>query len=123
MRIVCADHSRLGLAKLKRVTGQLAQDARIEGFRKPSEVLRLAEEQKIDILLTELDFGGSRWEGLELARRVKELQPSMNIIFVTAEPGGDFSEDAILLRISGIVRKPYEISDIRKEFENLRYPV
>ena len=69
MHIVCADHSRLELAKLKRVTGNLAPDARIEGFRMPSEVLRLAEKQKIDILLTELDFGGSRWEGLELARK------------------------------------------------------
>ena len=90
MHIVCADRSRLGLAKLKKVTGKLAEDARIEGFRKPSEVLRLAEEQKIDILLTELDFGGLRWEGLELARKVTELQPSVNIILVTAEPGGDF---------------------------------
>ena len=52
-----------------------------------------------------------------------ELQPSVNIILVTAEPGGDFSEEAILLRISGLVRKPYEIGDIQKEFENLRYPV
>jgi hypothetical protein len=55
---------------------------------------------------------------------VKDVkQPSVNIIFVTAESGGDFSEDAISLRISGLVRKPYEIGDIRNEFENLRYPV
>ncbi|MBR1771865.1 MAG: response regulator [Lachnospiraceae bacterium] len=123
MRIVCADHSRLGLAKQKRITMQLVPDAEIVGFRKPAEVLALAEEQKIDILLTEVDFGGSRWEGLELVRRVKELQPSVNIILVTAESGRDFSEDMISLRISGFVSKPYEIGDMRKEFENLRYPV
>ena len=123
VHIVCVDHSRLGLVKLKRVTRQLVQDAKIEGFRNPSEVLTLAGEQKIDVLLTEVDFGSSRWEGLEFARMVRERQPSVNIIFVTAESGRDISEDAISLRISGLVRKPYEISDIRKEFENLRYPV
>lgn len=56
MHIVCADRSRLGLLKLKKITKQLMPDADIGFFRKPSEVLTHAKKQKIDILLTEVDF-------------------------------------------------------------------
>lgn len=98
-------------------------DANIETLRKPAEVLALAEGQKIDVLLTEVDFGSSRWEGLELARKVQRKQPYVNIIFVTSESGREIGEDFLEIRPSGCVTKPYDEADIRTEFKNLRYSV
>lgn len=123
MKIVCVDQSRLGLLKLKRIVKEIVPDAEVDDCRKPSEVLLKAGNGKVDVLLTETDFGRSRWEGLQFARKMKKLNPHMNIIFVTAESGNEIGEEFISLRASGMITKPYGAWDVRKEFENLRYPV
>ena len=74
-------------------------------------------------LMTEMDFGRRRTEGLDLAQEIKGINPRVNIIFVTGCSERDCPKALIQLRISGFISKPYESSNFEEEFANLRYIV
>lgn len=75
------------------------------------------------MLVTEIDLGGPEREGLDFARRMQKTNPKVNIIFVTAFSERDFAKDAIQMRVSGFVRKPYRQQQLAEEFANLRHAV
>ena len=102
--------------------GRVSAEAGEAAFRYVEKAIALARTEGCDVLLTEIDFGGPRWEGLELAERVKGINPAVNIIFVTAFSERDYAKEVIQLRVSGFVRKPYEEKDLEREFSNLLYP-
>jgi len=121
MQIMCVDQSSWGLAELKRTVKHIIPEAHISGCRDPKKALECARKDGCDTLLTEIDFGGPRWEGLELAEQIQKLNPRVNIIFVTDCPEREYAEELIRLRISGYVRKPYNSQKLAEELENLRY--
>ena len=123
MLILCVDPSPWGLMELKREVRQIAPDAVVHGCRTSEKAIAQARAEGCDVLLTEIDFGGPKWEGLDLAERIKGINPAVNIIFVTAFSERDYAREIIELRVSGFVRKPYEEKDLAKEFANLLFPV
>ena len=81
----------------------------------------MAKEKGCDVLLTEIDMGCSKREGLDFAARMQAVNPEVNIIFVTAFSEWDFARDVIQMRVSGFVRKPYKQEQLAREFAHLRY--
>ena len=122
MKVLCVDPSPWGLLELKNEVRRIAPGAVVHGCRSSDKAVALARDEGCDVLLTEIDFGGPRWEGLTLAERVKGINPAVNIIFVTAFSERDYAKELIQLRVSGFVRKPYEGKDLAREFSNLLYP-
>ena len=59
--------------------------------------------------------------GLEFAKRIKEISPKTNIIFVTGHE--KFAYQSLKLHVSGFVLKPVKKEDIIKELDNLRTPI
>ena len=123
MRILCVDHSPWELMELKHDVKHIMPEAAVRGCRTSEKAVALAKSEGCDVLLTEFDFGGPKWEGLELAERIKGINPLVNIIFVTAFSERDYAREVIQLRVSGFVRKPYEQKELAKELANLRFPV
>ena len=123
MKVLCVDPSPWGLLELKHEVKIVAPDAVVHGCRTSEKAIALARAEGCDVLLTEIDFGGPRWEGLQLAERVKGINPAVNIIFITACSERDYAKDLIELRISGFVRKPYEGKELAGALTNLLYPV
>ena len=123
MIVLCVDPSPWGLLELKHEVRLIAPDAVVHGCRTSEKAIALAKTEGCDVLLTEIDFGGPKWEGLDLAERIKGINPAVNIIFVTAFSERDYAREIIELRVSGFVRKPYEEKDLAKEFANLLFPV
>ena len=122
MKVLCVDPSPWGLLELKHEVRLIAPGAVVRGCRSSEKAIALAMAEGCDVLLTEIDFGGPRWEGLELAKRVKGINPAVNIIFVTAYSERDYAKEVIQLRVSGFVRKPYEEKELARQFSNLLYP-
>ena len=83
----------------------------------------MARSEGCDVLLTEIDLGGDKWEGLHLAEQVKSINPRVNIIFVTVCSEQECAEAVLRLRVSGFITKPYEPEALSEEFANLRYPI
>ena len=88
-----------------------------------NDAAETARKYGCDVLLTGIDVGKSETGGIELARQVKKINPRVNIIFTTVHPEREYARDVLQLRASGYIRKPFSSQELKKEFENLRYPV
>lgn len=123
MTILCVDRSLLGLMDLKHKVKAVRPNAVVYGCREPDKALSIAKSEGCDVLLTEIDLGGSQREGLDLALRMQAIHPAVNIIFVTTFEESDFARDVIQMRVSGFVRKPFKQQQLEEEFSKLRYAV
>ena len=106
---------------MKREIPKIVPEADIHFCRDPNKALILAETEGCDVLLTGIDMGGGKTEGIRLARTIQEINPRVNIIFVTICGEWEHAAAIFQLRPSGYVRKPYESQRLAEEFANLRY--
>jgi signal transduction histidine kinase len=81
----------------------LAEDA-------PS-ALELARANKVDVAVLDIRLGGM--SGLELLDRLKELEPSMEAVVVTAFESMDTLRWALRLHVCDFITKPFEVSVLR----------
>ena len=123
LNVLCVDDSRLTLLSLRRKIGCIVPEARVTTCRNARQAVDSARKNGCDVLLTELDIGGSETGGLELARRIREINPNVNIIFVTVASEWEHAKDVLQVRPSGYVRKPFNQEELAGEFANLRYAV
>ena len=123
MRVICVDDSRLTLEQLKRSVRKIVPTARIDICQSPKAALQLAEEKCCDVLLTEFNIQGRYASGYDLAKRIKEINPRLNIVFITECFGHEVFSRVFDVRASGYVKKPYDTQALLNEFQDLRYPV
>ena len=121
MKVLCVDRDPFQLLKMKREVGRIVPDARVLVCRNPDRAAELSAAEGCDVLLTGIDMGGGRYEGIDLALAVKEINPRVNIIFITVCDEREHAREIINMRASGYVRKPYKTDQIAREFANLRY--
>ena len=121
MTIICADPSPISVLVLKKDVKKLLPDSDVHMCRNADSAIRLAEKYGCDVLVTELDFGRDKGEGILLAEQIKELCPRVNIIFATAASEGEYTSRILKIRYSGFLNKPYAAEELRTELENLRY--
>jgi len=121
MKVLCVERDFFALRHMKRVIPRIVPEAEVHYCRDPDKAKELAETEGCDVLLTGIDMGAARDEGVTLAEKVNRLNPHVNIIFVTVCEAREYANRIIPLRLSGYVRKPYEPSQLAEEFANLRY--
>ena len=121
MKIICADASPIALARVWRLLRKLMPEAEITCCITSQKALANARKKGCDILITCIDFGSMREEGILLAEEIKELCPRVNIIFATAASEGEYTSRILKVRYSGFLNKPYTEEELRTELENLRY--
>ena len=61
--------------------------------------------------------------GIALAEQIREINPCVNIIFVTVCSEQEFAKEVLNLRPSGYLTKPIIESQLIAELQQLRYPV
>lgn len=123
VNIICVDASRITLSGLRDRMQRIVPGAEVYTCQSREDAVELAKSVGCDVLLTDIDMGREGDEGIRLARAIQEINPHVNIIFITACGEWEYAQDIMQLRISGYVRKPYEPCELEKEFENLRYAV
>ena len=67
------------------------------------EAVRLAEQLQPDLIL--LDIGLPKLNGLEAARRIRELAPDCKIVFVSENRSRDIAEEALNIGAGAYVVK------------------
>lgn len=119
MKILAADDEALALEMLVDSIKEVKPDAEIFEFSKPSKLLEFAKENQCDVAFLDIHMRGMT--GVELAKKLKEAYPKINIIFVT---GFDqYTGDAMKMRASGYIMKPVTPEKIKEEFDELRHPI
>lgn len=119
MRILAVDDEPLALEMLTQAIEEAKPDAELTGFRKQSELLEEAKSGGCDIAFLDIHMRGMN--GVELAKNLKEVNPKMNIIFVTGYD--EYTGDAMRLHASGYIMKPVTKEKIEAELEELRFPI
>ncbi len=91
---------------------------RIRCFDNPDDALIYAAENRIDIAFLDIEMGGMN--GLELAKRLKDIHAKTNIIFATVH--SEYALNAYDLQASDYLLKPVNKDMILKAIDTLRFP-
>ena len=119
MKIVCVDEHPIMLKGLSQSIEQILPDASISAFESANDALIFVKEQGCDILLCEIELSGM--DGLTLAKRVKALNPMVNIVFVTVCDEKEHAKEVLKIKPSGYLVKPAPQEQLEMELRNLRY--
>jgi len=119
MKIFALDDSEPALKLLVSSVTEALPSAEIVPFTKPSELMEYAKSNTCDIAFLDIRMWGMN--GLVVAKHLKEINPRMNIIFVTAY--SKYATEAFELHPSGYVLKPVTKEAVEREINNLRHPV
>ncbi len=119
MRIVAVDDEKLALSTLVNSIRQVVPNGDCQGFTSPLEALEHIERNGCDVAFLDIKMRGMT--GLELARKIKEIVPNVNVIFVTGY--SEYSLDAFRLYASDYLLKPATTDAVRQALENLRTPI
>ena len=120
MRILLADDEQLQLLRLTdAVKKALPQESEILSYTNPVVAWEENKENPVDIAFLDIDM--PVMNGMILAKKLKTVNPQVNVIFVTAY--NEYALDAYKLHASGYVTKPVNVEKIKAELDGLRYPV
>ena len=119
MRILCVDDEPLALQMLEMSIQKAKPGVEVIGFDEPEDLLEEAKQNGCDIAF--LDIHMSEMDGVQAAKKLKEINPKMNIIFVTGF--SEYTGDAMRLHASGYIMKPVTKDKVTAELEDLRFPI
>ena len=118
MNILAVDGNNSSLKKTEEILTQTAPDSTCHTFDDPLSALAFAREEEIDVAFLETDM--QELSGMDLGIYLKELNPYVNLIYVSENTAPAF--EAMRIHASGYVKKPCSEKDIKDELEQLRYP-
>ena len=116
--VIIVDDSKVILSDCLAVLGEVMPNAAITGFIWPLEAIEYAKNNRIALAVLDIELGIT--SGLELCNTLLEINPSTNIVFLTAY--ADYSLDAWKTKASGFMLKPMTVDDVREQLKKLRYP-
>ena len=119
MTILTVQNNRKAQAELSATLLELAPDSEILNCPSSPEALAMARTKEIDVAFIDMDQTEMR--ALDLGQFLKDLYPSINLIFLTNDKRDAF--DAMALRASGCLLRKCEKDKVRTEMEALRFPV
>ena len=76
------------------------------------EALQKIKSFNYHLLLTDLEM--PEVDGIELTRKAKKQNPEIRVIMVTGNATVDIDIQSLRHRIDGYIRKPFNISELRK---------
>ncbi len=119
MIVLTIDDEAPALRMLNKAIAAAVPDAEVHGFSDPAELIEFAAERACDVAF--LDIEMREMNGLMLAKRLKDIQPKVNIVFVTGY--SQYAVDAFQIPASDYLLKPAKPEMITKALENLRHPI
>ncbi|MGN0159826.1 MAG: response regulator [Lachnospiraceae bacterium] len=119
MNILALDDEKIALDGLVSAAKKAEPSANIYSFNKPKDALEFCKSTICEVAL--LDIQMRNMSGVELAKEIKLLNPHTNIIFATGYT--DYMKEALEMHASGYMMKPITAEKVRKELDNLRFPI
>jgi two-component SAPR family response regulator len=119
MNILAIDDNVLALEDLVSAVKETCPHDDVHGFSLPSELLDFAKETVCDIAFLDIEMWGMN--GIELARKLKEIHDKTNIVFITGY--SKYALDSYTVKASDYIMKPVSKEAVNKALENLRSPV
>ena len=121
MTILCVDDHPVIVKGLKNSVKQIDPEATILTFTVARDALSYAQSHGCDVLICEIELYNHG--GITLAEQIRNINPCVNIIFVTVCSEQEHAKEVLKLRPSGYLTKPIIESQLVAELQQLRYPV
>lgn len=116
MRVIYVDDEKPNLDNFKFTTQGFSEIKSLTMFQNGEEALEYAKSNIVDVAFCDMEMPGLH--GLALATKLKEINPSIRVVFVTAY--SQYAMDAWGVDATGYVMKPYLPSDIKKELNKCK---
>ncbi len=125
MKIICVDDEELVLSLVVHLCKQIPQVSDVKGFTNPLEALEYLKENQADAAFLDIDM--PEINGIQLAVKIKDMQPDVAIVFLTGY--SDYAIEAFKIHANGYLLKPIEKEKLEVEVEhiladkgNVKYP-
>lgn len=117
MRIIAADDEELALESLTSAIREAKPEAELVAFSNPEEVVEYVSVHSCDVAFLDIEMG--TMSGIEVAKRLKQQRPGINIVFVTGYD--QYISRAVHMKVSGYVLKPVTKDEIEEEFKYMSF--
>ena len=116
--IIMVDDNKAILSDGLAVLEEVVPNATIMGFIWPQEAIDYARANHVALAILDIELGTA--SGLDLSRKLLEINPRTNVVFLTAYP--DYALDAWDTDASGFMVKPLTADRVREQLGKMRYP-
>lgn len=117
MHIIYVDDERPALENFRFTVAKIEEIKSLEMFLDGEEALEYVKNNTVDVAFLDMEMAGIH--GLELAKKIKEYDSEIRVVFVTAY--GQYALEAFSVDATGYLLKPYTVADIRKELNKCTY--
>ena len=118
-RVAVIDDERIVLNGELSILRKLFPQSEVKGFTRSSEALAYIGSESVKLVFLDIEMG--KTNGLDLCRRILEISPDTDVVFLTAYK--DYSLDAWSTGACGFMVKPLSAADVARQLELLRYPM
>lgn len=110
MRIAVVDDERPARSELRHQLSELLPDALIDEGESGAQALQMAGETQYDLFFLDINLGDVN--GTVLVNALKNMQPDMRIVFVTAY--SEYAVKAFELEVEDYIMKPFDKKRLMK---------
>ena len=108
-RILVVD-DELDMLMLLRMIIEDNTDYEVDTTNNPSEALKMVMENDYDLVISDLKMPGM--DGLELFDEVKEMDPDLPLIIITAYGSLETADEAMKMGVADFITKPFRKDSI-----------
>ena len=116
--VIMVDDRKLILTGGLPILEEVMPNATVTGFTDANEAIEYAKANRVSLAFLDIELRDMT--GLELCRKLLEINPRTNIVYLTAY--SDYALDAWSTGASGFMLKPITPEGVREQLEKLRYP-
>ena len=113
LKVVCVDDEKLMLKQIVSLCEKTADVDEIHCFDRAKKALSWVKDHSCDLAL--LDINLPDMNGITLAKRIQELSPDTDIVFVSGSP--QYVVDAWTIHPKGYLLKPVTKKDLQEELD------
>lgn len=114
MKILAVDDEKFALNKLINQLNEIEFVQEVKGYNNPFTAIEEFNTYLADVAVLDIEMCGLN--GIEIAKKLKEIKPDVKVIFVTGH--SDFAVDAFKIRANGYLLKPASKEEIEQELIN-----
>ena len=115
MKILLVDDEELQLLRLEGAIKNILPKEEFLTYTNPLKALEETQNTQIDLAFLDIEMPGIN--GIQLAKKLKSVNPLIKVIFVTAF--NDYALEAYKIHASGYITKPVNEMKIKEEIDEL----
>ena len=118
LNVILVDDRKLILTGGLPVLEEVLPNATVSGFTDADDAIEYAKANRVALAFLDIELRNT--SGLELCKKLLEINPQTNVVYLTAYSA--YSLDAWSTGASGFMLKPITAEGVREQLKKLRYP-